>query len=140
MIRYKIFLDTNILIHHTFEKYDEKKHKMKKILLCHLVKNDYQVYVSSQIMREFYAISTNPKFFDEPLTVDEAIMKIEEFQNSFIVLEENYLNELKLLCKKYNIIKQKVHDTNIVATEAKRCQALTFNLLASLSRLVQGLI
>lgn len=112
----KIFLDTNILIHHTFKKFDEDKHLATKRLFAYLVENSYQIFISSQIIREFYAISTNSKFFDKPLSVDEAILKINEFENSFVVLEESYTEELKRLCKKYEIVKQKVHDTNIVAT------------------------
>ena len=116
MIRSKIFLDTNILIYHTFKRFDKEKHLATKELFAYLVENSYQIFISTQIIREFYAISTNSKFFDEPLSVDEAILKIGEFQNSFVVLEESYIEELKLLCKRYGIKKQKIHDTNIVAT------------------------
>lgn len=115
-MRSKIFLDTNILIHHTFKRFDEDKHLATKRLFKHLVENSYQIFISSQVLREFYAISTNAKFFDQPLSVDEAILKVDEFQSSFVVLEESYTEELKRLCKKYEIVKQKVHDTNIVAT------------------------
>jgi len=116
VIHSKIFLDTNILIYHTFKKFDKEKHLATKELFVYLVENSYKIFISTQIIREFYAISTNSKFFDIPLSVDEAILKIDEFQNSFIVLEESYVEKLKLLCRRYKITKQKIHDTNIVAT------------------------
>ena len=73
VIHSKIFLDTNILIHHTFEKYDEEKHAAAKKLFSYLVDHNYQIFISIQIVREFYAIATNPKFFDEPLAVDRLL-------------------------------------------------------------------
>ena len=56
-------------------------------------------------------------------------MKIDEFQDSFTLLEENSLGELKYLCKRYAITRQKVHDTNIVATMMKHgiSSIATFN-------------
>jgi len=112
----KMFIDTNILIYHTFKKFDEDKHQAVVMLFAYLVENSYQIFISSQILREFYAIATNAKFFDEPLSEDEVILKINEFENSFIVLGDSSMQELKILCKKYKIVKQKIHDTNIVAT------------------------
>jgi len=112
----KIFLDTNILIYHTFKRFDNDKHLATKKLFAYLVENSYQIFISTQVLREFYAISTNSKFFDKSLSVDEAILKIDEFQNNFIILEESHIEKLKSLCKKYKIKKQKIHDSNIVAT------------------------
>lgn len=112
----KIFLDTNVLIYHTFRKFDVAKHEAAKRMFEDLLERDFTFYVSSQILREFYATATNPKFFDQPLTVDEAILKLDEFEENFVIVNDNCLDELKILAKKHAVVRQKIHDTNIVAT------------------------
>ncbi len=114
----KIFLDTNVLIYQTFEDFDEKLHKDARNTLEHLSENDYEIYISSQVLREFFAVATNRKFFKKPLSVEEAVLKIEEFENNFTVLYDsaNSLSRLKELVQRYQIKKQDIHDANIVAT------------------------
>jgi predicted nucleic acid-binding protein len=69
----QVFLDTNALIYHTFENFDSEKHAQVKQAFSFFEKCGSELFISRQVLREFYAISTNSKFFDEPLTT--AILK-----------------------------------------------------------------
>jgi predicted nucleic acid-binding protein len=113
----KIFLDTNVLIYQTFEDFDREKHEIVCRVLEELSENNYKIYISSQILREFFSISTNNKFFEKPLEVEEALSKIEEFCNNFEVVYDSDLSitKLKQIVSKYRIRKKNVHDANIVA-------------------------
>ncbi len=127
----KVFLDTNILIYHTFEDFDVDKHRSVTSILQQLHKDHYSLYISSQIIREFVAVATNEKIFHTPLQGQDVILKVNEFQNNFYVLfdTENSLTILKDLIARYHITKYHVHDTNIAATVvANRLDYLwTFN-------------
>jgi predicted nucleic acid-binding protein len=75
-----------------------------------------ELFISRQVLREFYAIATNGKFFDEPLTMAEACSKLEEFSEVLTIVPDAELDILLPLLKKYQVKKQKIHDTNLVAT------------------------
>ncbi len=49
----KIFIDTNALIYHTFEDFEEEKHKDARITLEYLAQKNYEIYISSQVLREY---------------------------------------------------------------------------------------
>jgi predicted nucleic acid-binding protein len=127
----KIFLDTNILIYQTFEDFDAEKHNVVQSKLKILHESEHIFYISTQIIREFIAIATNDKIFHAPLRTEDVLVKINEFEASFHVLfdTDESLAILKDLVKRYDIRKQKVHDTNIAATVlANRIDYLwTFN-------------
>jgi predicted nucleic acid-binding protein len=113
-----IFFDTNVLIYETFEDFDVDKYESVCCDLQYFSDNNYNVYISSQILREFLVISTNNKFFEKPLTIDAALSKVDEYRKNFEVLygSELSMTKLKHLISKYQICKQDIHDTNIVAT------------------------
>ncbi len=127
-----IFLDTNVLIYQTFDDFDREKH----IHVCHVLKylweNNYKIYVSTQVLREFFSISTNDRIFEKPLEVEEALSKIDEFRNTFEVLYDNELSmtKLKEIVSKYKVCKKDIYDANIAATMvANQLEELfTFNI------------
>lgn len=125
----RVFLDTNVLIYHTFALFDSDKHRAVKQQFAEFEKVQTNICISRQVLREFFAISTNPKFFDEPLTTAEACQMMQSFCNVFVVLEDAEITLLTALLAEYNISKQKVHDTNLVATmiQANIDQLYTFN-------------
>lgn len=84
-----VFLDTNILIHQSFEDLDTTKHIRVLKTLDEFIDRNYSIHVSSQVLREFFAISTNSKIFQTPLSIENAIKKLNEFQNNFTVLYDN---------------------------------------------------
>jgi predicted nucleic acid-binding protein len=111
-----VFVDTNVLIYHTFALFDVDKHKAVKKQLQDFAQLNTDLHISRQVLREFFAISTNAKFFDEPLTTDEACQLLSDFSQAFSVLDDAQIPLLNSLLTKYQINKQKVHDTNLVAT------------------------
>lgn len=73
-----IFIDTNILIYHTFEDFETEKHQTVTATFEQLQQQHARFYISSQIVREFVAIVTNGKIFRTPLQPDDVILKINE--------------------------------------------------------------
>jgi predicted nucleic acid-binding protein len=76
------------------------------------------LFVSSQILREYFAISTNGSIFKKPLNRKQAIGKIQEFLKRFSLLleKETTIQTLMDLIEKYTVSRQKIHDLNIAAT------------------------
>lgn len=113
-----VFLDSNVLIYHTFADFDKDKYMISRELLSELAQRKCWFIISPQIIREFFAISTNSKILIKPLSPEEAFEKIEEFleKYEFVSESENTISYLKDLTVKHQIIKQNIHDTNIVAT------------------------
>lgn len=114
----EVFIDTNVLIYETFRDFDGEKHEDVCRQLKYLSDNNYKVYISSQVVREFLVISTNGKFFENPLDIDEALSKIDEYKENFEILYDNELSmtNLKQLVSKYQVCKRDIYDANIVAT------------------------
>jgi len=114
----KVFLDTNTLIYQTFSDFDVEKHKIVNEKLVYFVENDFLIFISTQILREFFAICTNGKIFKVPLTYEQAVSKVNEFIANFDMVYEtsSIITTLNMLILKYKQDKQKVYDTNIVAT------------------------
>lgn len=114
----RIFIDTNILIYLTFSDFENKKHINVRNKIEEFIQDDYELYISPQILREFYAISTNNKLFKTPLSIEDSIMKVKEYLKFFNIIYEldSTIHRVLKLCKKYKIKKQNIHDVNIVAT------------------------
>jgi len=60
---------------------------------CAALKRHYsaqdQIWISTQVIREFIAVLTNPKFAPKPLLVGEAVQASRYFHQRFIVAEES---------------------------------------------------
>ena len=114
----KIFLDTNVLLYQTFEDIDAEKHALVNATLRALFDQQHQLYISTQIVREFIALATNDAILNTPLRNDDVLLKISEFETNFVVLFETpqSLQILKTLFQRYEIKKYRVHDANIAAT------------------------
>lgn len=115
----KVFVDTNVLIYQAFSLFDEKKHQEVQQLLPELLSNGNKLCISSQILREFYSVATNPKFFEDPLTVVEVIERIKEYRRHFLVLDDANIDDLMPLAERYAVTKRRIHDANLVATMLK---------------------
>lgn len=74
----KIFIDTNVLIYQTFEDFDRAKHIQTTNTIQYFLENNTELYISPQVIREFFSISTNGKFFEKPLNVEDAIYECKE--------------------------------------------------------------
>jgi predicted nucleic acid-binding protein len=116
MLSNRVFVDTNVLIYRTFALFDADKHEAVKLQFEAMSNAGMVLCISGQVLREFFAISTNPKFFDQPLSTTEACQMMQEFALAFEVLVDAPASILISLLIKYNVTKQKIHDTNLVAT------------------------
>ena len=114
----KVFVDTNILIYSTFEDFEPEKHLQCVDTLNRLLQAETILFVSSQILREYFAIATNKNIFKKPLTYKQAAAKMKEFLATFTLVyeKESTIHVLIALIGKYAISQQKIHDMNIVAT------------------------
>ena len=114
----RVFIDTNILVYSTFDDFDAEKHAQSLKSLDKLLQNENQFFVSPQILREFFATSTNGNIFKKPLTHKQAVGKMKEFLKHFTFIQEKESTIFILmgLIEKYAVSRQKIHDMNIVAT------------------------
>ena len=114
----KIFLDTNILVYSTLEDFDKEKNINVINKLSYFIEENKMLFVSTQILREFYAVVTNNKYLKNTLTPSQANKQIDVFINTFNVLPitVDVFKHLQKLTIKHNITGQKIHDTTIVAT------------------------
>ena len=53
---YKIFIDTNILVYASLEDYEKGKHIQSYNALSKLNETNNQIFISTQVLREFYAV------------------------------------------------------------------------------------
>lgn len=114
----RVFVDTNVLIYSTFEDFEPEKHVQCTNILDKLIRSGTTLFISSQILREFFAISTNQNIFKKPLTYKQAVEKMKEFVARFTMVheKESTINVLIALIVKYAASRQQIHDMNIVAT------------------------
>jgi predicted nucleic acid-binding protein len=59
----RVLVDTNILIYSTFEDFDPGKHVQCNDTLNKLLQAGTTLFISSQILREYFAVSTNQNIF-----------------------------------------------------------------------------
>jgi predicted nucleic acid-binding protein len=126
-----IFIDTNVLIYSTFPDFEPEKHIQSFETLNQLLQAGTPLFVSSQILREFFAISTNGSIFKKPLNHKQAVGKIREFLKRFTLLleKETTIQTLMELIEKHAVLRHKIHDLNIAATMIDHgiFQLLTYN-------------
>lgn len=115
---YKIFIDTNVLVYASLIDFETAKNKEAINTLNRLRKEKSELYISTQILREFYAVVTNKKYLQNPLTPKQANEQIKFFISAFNMLSvsDTIFPFLALISEKYNIIGQQIHDAAIAAT------------------------
>ncbi len=127
----RVFIDTNVLVYSTFVDFEPEKHLACLKTLNDLDHSGRSLFISAQVLREFYAIVTNDKIFPKPLTSKQALRKIREFilRFSMIMEKETTLYKLIQLIERYPVSRHKIHDLNIVATmmDNETLHLLTYN-------------
>lgn len=115
---YKIFIDTNVLVYASLLDFEPTKNKEVLNTLNKLRKRKSELFISTQILREFYAVVTNKKYLKKPLTPKQANEQIKFFITTFDMLpvSDTIFPFLALISEKYNITGQKIHDAAIAAT------------------------
>ena len=86
------------------------------------IKRHYEIgdelWVSRQVLREFLATLTRPKLFTNPRPISIVIERVQFFETSFRVAEDNPQVTARLLelIEQIAVGGRQVHDANIVAT------------------------
>ena len=118
MIFNSILLDTNILVYaiNTTSQYHSKCNAIRK----KAISGELQSCITPQIISEFYAITTDPKRVEHPLTKEEAVGEIENYIRSENVIKilprpDSFTRIIDLL-KRYNVSRQQIFDLLLVAT------------------------
>ena len=113
-----VFLDTNILIYLSLDDFDAQKHLECRKVMTELKKNRKRLFVSTQILREFYAVATREKYFNNPLQPNVARAQISSFQAAYNIIDvtQDVIYKLTDLLEKYEIKGRKVHDAAIAAS------------------------
>lgn len=108
----KIFIDTNILVYATFGAspfYEVSKLKLKEI-----DSPDNQLFVSSQVLREYHKAMTSTNY----LSIKESIENVSRFKQKFQILQDSteILEKWQELVVQYQVKGKNVFDCNIAAT------------------------
>jgi predicted nucleic acid-binding protein len=112
----KAFVDTNILLrafHATFAE-----HKRVRALFDRMLDEDYELWISRQIIREYLVQVSSPRTFTEPLSIDTVLKQLEDIRKICRVADETeqVTAQLVALLKAYPTAGKQIHDANIVAT------------------------
>jgi len=110
-----IIVDTNMWIY--FLNKDSIYHQKAKEGISQLINLGYNLFITSQIVREILVVLTKEGIMEKAIKVDEAISKINELLEFLSILYENEksLYVLKDLVKKYQLKGKRIHDVNVVA-------------------------
>jgi predicted nucleic acid-binding protein len=112
----RAFVDTNILLRALIK--EMTLHPQADALLKRMLREDGELWISGQIIREFMVQATHPKTLKVPLTSDEVIVEVNRIKPIFTIADETAEVREKLLelIKVYPTAGKQIHDANIVAT------------------------
>lgn len=112
----KVFLDTNILVYSSLINSPFQQKAKDKIL--EFVTNDYEIWISQQVIREYLSVITKILIAEPNFNLDDIIISVEKFSNQFFIADETKSTNAILLdlVKAYKITGKNIHDCNIVAT------------------------
>lgn len=112
----RAFVDTNILLrafHNTFPE-----HGQVRTLFDQMLDDDYEMWISRQVIREYLVQATHPRTFVEPLTIQTVLHQVQGIMKVCYVADDtrDVTTNLMMLLKDYPTLGKQVHDANIVAT------------------------
>lgn len=112
----KVFVDTNILIFANVRSspfYEQSQAK-----LIDLYENDYELCISSQVLREYLAVLSRPDALGKKIADELLIADINNFRLEYTILFENHqsLDNLQKMLSACPTGGKQIHDANIVAT------------------------
>lgn len=108
-------LDTNVLVYAADESFP--LHLTACAIRDRAVAEQHKVRLCYSVLLEFFAIVTDPKRVDNPLSPAQAWQEVETYLSTFEVLypDERTFAELKKLVDQYQIKHQMIFDVLIVA-------------------------
>ena len=112
----KAFVDTNILLRAVLT--EMKQHPQCDALLKRMIREDAELWISGQVIREFIVQATHPRTLQTPLTIAQVVHEINTIKPLFEIADETAVvrDRLLKLLQEYPTQGKQVHDANIVAT------------------------
>ena len=113
------FLDTNILV---YASDTTSPFFGEALQVINAAQNGELVAcLSPQVLREFFAVRTNPKLFEKPFTASEAAEVVDSYLVPHHLIRlmaplETTMKRWCDLCRQHDIKAQRIHDTYLVAT------------------------
>jgi predicted nucleic acid-binding protein len=111
-------LDTNILVYAADET--SPFHQAAKTLRDKGLKGEVPICICPQVLKEFFAIVTDPKRVSSPRTKKEALLEIEKYLYAKNILKiysgTEIIERMLDLLKRYQVTKQEIFDLQLVAT------------------------
>jgi predicted nucleic acid-binding protein len=125
------FVDTNVLVYANLR--GSMHHSAASMMLQQAEAAGDELWISSQIMREYLAVVTRPQpGGPPPLTMSAAVDQVRLMLQRFQVVEDgpDTRAQLLTLLTAYPVAGRQVHDANIVATMLANgiTRLLTFNV------------
>lgn len=111
-----VFVDTNVLVYAASPSAPE--HQPARQALDDLAKSGVATWVSRQVLREYLAVMSRPQTFRSPPPIQSLIADVIQFQQRFLVVEDDatVTSNLLALLSSIRCAGKQVHDANIVAT------------------------
>ena len=111
-----IFIDTNVLIYANVV--ESPLHRIAINAIEYYYKEDYDLWINRQVLREYLAVMTRPNFFKNIKPAKILIKRIQYFQNNFMVADnDQFVTDMLLeLITKVSVGGKQIHDANIVST------------------------
>ena len=109
-------IDTNIIIYAYNQ--DSELHKQAAGILHDALNKEMNAFIADKSLYEFYAIITDPKRVEKPVTTAEAVEVMNFIKTSDIKIILSTLNTIDILTgllDKYNIKKQRIFDLVLAA-------------------------
>ena len=112
----KAFVDTNMLLRAFYDTFVE--HKSCRALFDRLLGENYELWISRQIIREYLVQTTHPRTFSPQLSLETVSEQLNKITSICQVADETdeVTTRLLALIKQYPTAGKQVHDANIVAT------------------------
>lgn len=108
----KVFVDTNVLLRSLHK--DLPLHSEALALIKEARTSDDQIWISRQILREYFVQVTRAGVITDPLTPSKCREQFRRIEATFKVANESRINSLKLLdlLETYPTAGKQIHDAN----------------------------
>lgn len=112
----KVFVDTNVLLRATLAQFP--LHQQANQLVRDQIKDDAELWISRQVIREYIAQVSRPQTFMPPMSVPQIESQVTGMRMLFKIADENeaVTDQLLNLLKSHPSGGKQIHDANIVAT------------------------
>lgn len=111
-----VFLDTNVLVYSVIP--ESPRCFESRRLIERLEEQDCELWISRQVLREFFAVVSRPNILATQATQTEIQAVLRSLERRYCLAEENSLvtEQLFLLLDQVSVGGRQIHDANIVAT------------------------